>query len=105
MNVGAKFLVYVVAYVLGAALPLLGLPFNVVVITLVALLAVAMVVCYMSAWRQGHSGVVIFPLIKGPFGASGLSLRLSNSERIVIGAIAAFILGLGCAVAWLVWRS
>jgi len=105
MNVGAKFAVYVVACVLGAALPLLGLPFGVLLIPPVALLAVAMLVAYTAAWRQGHSGVVIFPLIKGPFGASGLSIRLSNSERIVIVAIAAFFLGLGCAVAWVVSRS
>jgi len=105
MSVGARLAIYLFAAVLGAGLPLFNLPLSAMTSLVVALLIAAIGLYYRAAWRQGHSGIVILPLVAGQFGASALTLRLSKSERAAIAAIAMFFFGLGCGVAWLVVHS
>ena len=105
MTTFIRFGTILFAAALGAALPLLNRPYELLLVAPVALLFTAMFVYYRAAWRQGHSGIAVIPVVRGPLGLSGLTLRLSASERVAISAIAAFFVGLACAIGALVIRS
>lgn len=47
-----------------------------------------------SAWRQGHSGSVILPLKRGPFGYDGLKLKMSDGESSLLFSCAVLLLGM-----------
>jgi len=65
---------------IGAMLPSANFPKWVVIAGLVVPLIVVMVTGYLSAWRQGHSGLFVVPIINGPFGLKGLRLKMSRRE-------------------------
>ncbi len=78
---------WLTAFLAGAALAPLGVPGDALVaVFLIAFLAI-IVTYYRSAIRQGHSGLVVLPLKKGPFGYDGLQLKLNKSElRVTLGS-------------------
>ena len=80
-------LLWIALFLVGAAMAPLGVPGDfLVAIFLIAFIAI-IVTYYRSAIRQGHSGLVVLPLKKGPFGYDGLQLKLNSSEsRVVLGS-------------------
>jgi hypothetical protein len=80
-------LLWIALFLVGAALAPLGVPGDsLVAIFLIAFLAI-IVTYYRSAIRQGHSGLVILPIKKGPFGYDGLQLKLNTPEsRVILGS-------------------
>lgn len=79
---------------LGIVLVPLGISDGVFMGVIVFCFVVIIATSLRSAWRQGHSGSVLLPIKRGPFGYDGLKLKTSALESGVLFACAILIVGM-----------
>lgn len=90
-------LYWIASILIGIAMVLFGVSKDFLwAIFILAFLAM-IVTYYRSAIRQGHSGLVVLPLKKGPVGYDGLKLKMNENEsRVAVGSallIAGILIG------------
>ena len=86
--------IWLALFVLGLALAPLGVSGDVFMGIIVMCFLIIIVTNLRAAWRQGHSGSVILPFKRGPFGYDGLKLKASPVESSIIIGSALVIAGM-----------
>lgn len=91
-----------IAFIVGFAEVPLSMPNWIFEASIVISLIACMALGYKIAWRQGHSGIFILPMLKGKFGMEGLKLTSYVVEMHILGICLAFFIGLICGLLWIV---
>jgi len=89
-----RLALWIALFSLGVALVPLGISGGVFMGIIVLCFVVIIATYLRSAWRQGHSGSVILPFKRGPFGYDGLKLKMSSVESDILFACAISIVGM-----------
>ncbi len=85
---------WIALFVLGLALAPFGVSGDVFMGIIVMCFLIIIVTSLRAAWRQGHSGSVILPIKRGPFGYDGLKLKANPIESSITIGCALFIVGM-----------
>ena len=87
------WILWIALFLAGASMVPLGVPGGVFSGIVVLAFVVIIATYYRAAIRQGHSGLVILPIKKGPVGYDGLRLQTNTIESKVLLGCTLLILG------------